>query len=782
MINPVNNLNNVAPLYPLKKSAEAGPVTNYANSQTVSSPLVQKSMTPLKIVTSGNVSRISFKGRMQDPLMPAIQMKVRGVSQHQKDFGSTNDFSRDRNVENLAKSNWDDGQRLDFRIQKKRHASEILIIDPQHGELGRVPDEIAPVLINLLRKHGNDFEFQLSNVIAGTSKSAPTIGLRANLLYKGKDANVKKQAQKAFDMLLNSNDKAVKSCVLQYQPKASPSEVLQRIFDIKKEKDGPEAVKALETVINTVSDELNNPKNKNILLLGHCLPDGDTIGCVLGMHAAIKSKYPDKNVQCSIDDKLPGLFREKLPGVDNIKRPYNPDSIEEIKQNIQQLKSGEQTPSVKKQLSIYEKELSYLKRSDSYFDYGVKDGEDPEKYDLVILMDIPSPSRFSSAYKNYIENAGKVIYIDHHPYHYEEWNSAKYTTGLDMDKVRENNLALIIPEVPAATQIVTMVADNAHLLRKTMRHPDYAKQFTAGIVSGTSSDTGSFLRTANLTPDDVKKPVRERPNFMPEGMAKWLISKMGNLVDKKWIRENIVYDISDKTSAITAKSPRQKMLDYSSQGMKVFAENGVGFVSVDYDQMYDIWESAKQDDEKVTFSDVQNSLKYSEVMGALRESPLKGAKGSSFTPYESPYQDDKIAVLLIQDKQKGCLDSNSKLAEKNGIRMSFRSQEGTIHAELLASLFGGGGHGGAAGGRIDIDGVKLDSKIGIKLDGKLERNYSVIYKALKENYEIKKNTSIAEKDKAGLTHKFETVLDENGKTVHQLINGIVTRIRADKQE
>lgn len=782
MINPVNNVKISAPLYPLKKGADASPVSNYANSQNVSSPLIQKSMPPLKIVRSGNVSRISFKGRMQDPLMPAIQMKVRGVSQHQKDFGSTKDFSRDRNVEKLANSNWSDGKRLDFKVVKDRDVSAIAIIDPNFGELGRVPDEIAPVLVPLLQKHGRDFEFQLSNVIAGTSKSAPTIGLRTNLIYKGNNANVKKQAQDAFDSLLNSNDKAVKACVLQYQPKASPSEVLQRIFDIKKEKDGPEAVKALEEVINTVSDELNNPENKNILLLGHCLPDGDTIGCVLGMHAAIKSKYPDKNVQCSIDDKLPGLFREKLPGVENIKRPYNADSIKEIKQNIQLLKSGEQTPSVKKQLSIYEKELSYLNRSESYFDFGIKSGEEPQKYDLVILMDIPSPSRFSTAYKDYIENAGKVIYIDHHPYHYEEWNSAKAATGLDMDKVRENNLALVIPEVPAATQIVTMVADNAHLLKKTLRSPDYAKQFTAGIVSGTSSDTGSFLRTANLTPDDVKKPVRERPNFMPEGMAKWLISKMGNLVDKKWIRENIVYDISDKTSSITSKSPRQKMLDYSLQGMRVYSSNGVGFVSVDYDKMYDIWESAKQDDEKVTFSDVQNSLKYSEVMGSLRESPLKGSKGASVTPYESPYQDDKIAVLLIQDKQKGCLDSNSKLAEKNGIRMSFRSQEGTIYAELLASLFGGGGHGGAAGGRIDIDGVKLDSKMAIKLDGKIEQDASVIYNALKENYAIKKNNAIAEKDKAALTHKFEPVLDENGKTVYKLINSIVTCIRADKSE
>lgn len=788
MINPVNSFRSV-PSYQLKKVNQNNqnitpPLANSINVNTkpiMASNTVQE-ISPIKLTQTNNIYHVSFRGRLQNPEVPSLQMKVRGVSQHQKDFQNENDVSKDRNIEKLAKSNWYDGKKIRFDFTQERRKSIIKLSDPDFGEIGRVPDEIAPMLKPLLQKNPKDFQFKLSNVIAGNSKSAPTIGLRVNLIYTGKDKEVQAQTQKVFDSLLNSNDKKVKNCVMLYQPASSPKEVLKRIFDIESENNGPQAAKEIETVINTIAKEINDPKNKNVLLLGHCVPDGDTIGCVLGMHAAIKSSYPEKNVQCSIDDKLPGLYRDNLPGVENIKRPYNAESIKRLEENIKQLEAQEQTPVTKSQIAIYKRELGFLNKNEAYFDSAVKDGAEPEKYDLVILMDIPSPKRFSGAFKNYIENAGKVIYIDHHPERPDEWNKVKDVTGLDMTEVKKNHNALIVPAVPAATQLVTIVADKAGLLEKTLANAQYAKQYAAGVISGTSSDTGCFARSANLTPKDIKAPVRQRPNFLPEGLSKWLVEKMDGKVTKKWIRENIVFDISDKKSGVENLSSREKMLKHSTESTQVFPKTGLGFVNISYDQLYDIWESALEYDEQVTLLDIQNSLKYSEVMNTLRESSELNKKSSEIKIEKTEYEDDKIAILMIQDKEKGKIDENSQLAKCNGIRMSFRSQEGTNYAEMLASLFNGGGHGGAAGGRIDLDGVTVNSKIAISIDGEPEYNPKKIYNALRENFEIKENNSLSQEEKSELTHKFAPVLDEKGMKVQELINGVVTQIRENNQE
>lgn len=788
MINPVNNFRSV-PSYQVKKVKTNNPniTPPLANSINInkdasiqSAPIAQ--ISPIKLTQTNNVYHVSFRGRLQNPEIPSLQMKVRGVSQHQKDFQNEQDVSKDRNIEKLAKSNWYDGKNLKFEIAKDKRRMQIKLFDPDFGEIGRVPDEIAYSLEPLLRKHPKDFKFKLSNVIAGTSKSAPTIGLRTNLIYKGKDKEVKKEVQDVFDSLLNSNDKKIKDCVMLYQPASSPKEVLKRIFDLESENNGPQAVKELETVINTIAGEINDPNNKNILLLGHCVPDGDTIGCVLGMHAAIKSSYPNKNVQCSIDDKLPGLYRENLPGVENIKRPYNANSIKQLEANIRELESQEQTPVTKSQIAIYKRELSFLNKNEAYFDAEVKDGAEPTKYDLVILMDVPSPKRFSGAFKQYIENAGKVIYIDHHPERPEEWDKAKDVTGLNMTEVKKNHNALIVPAVPAAAQLVTIVADKAGLLDKTLADAQYAKQYAASVISGTSSDTGCFSRSANLTPKDIKLPVRQRPNFLPEGLSKWLVDKMNGIVNKKWIRETIVYDISDKKNSVEDLSSREKMLKHSIESQQIYPETGLGFVSINYDQLYDIWESALEYDEQVTLLDIQNSLKYSEVMNSLRESSMLGNKNSVVPTYETSYDDDKIAILMIQDKEKGKIDENSQLAKCNGIRMSFRSQEGTNYAEMLASLFNGGGHGGAAGGRIDLDGVTVDSKIAISINGKPEHNPVKIYNALKHNFEIKNDNSISHEEKVNSMNKFAPVLDEDGMEIQELINGVVTQLRKDSIE
>ena len=111
------------------------------------------------------------------------------------------------------------------------------------------------------------------------------------------------------------------------------------------------------------------------------------------------------------------------------------------------------------------------------------------------------------------------------------------------------------------------------------------------------------------------------------------------------------------------------------------------------------------------------------------------------------------------------------------MRLSIRSREGTNYAEMLASMFNGGGHASAAGGRIEFPGVTIKSKIGLLIDGQLQTNPYKIYNALQDNYDVKHDKDIAEQDKAQLLHTFEVVEHPKGKTVQSLITDVVKVMR-----
>ena len=81
-----------------------------------------------------------------------------------------------------------------------------------------------------------------------------------------------------------------------------------------------DAVNIGNTYFEASTTASGDPKKKNILVLGHCSPDGDTVGCVIGMTAALKGAYPERNIDASIDDDIPNSF-SKVPGVEDIKRP-----------------------------------------------------------------------------------------------------------------------------------------------------------------------------------------------------------------------------------------------------------------------------------------------------------------------------------------------------------------------------------------------------------------------------------------------------------------------------
>ncbi len=764
---------------------------------------------PVMFNKTGNAMSLSFTGKISSPLdkdAPALQFRVRGVSSHQKGSPGANQFAKDDNVTKLAESSWKDGDPLGYEMSiDKSGLPKIELYHEEFGTLGRVPDAIAGDLGDIINGNPNNYKFELSNVIAGTSKGAPTIGLRAVVKYTGDHPERKEKIREAFYEILNTDDKEIAETVMVYQPPMSPKEVLDKIISYEKSEYGQEAADKIERAIDAISKEITNPENKNILILGHVKPDGDTLGSIIAMKEALQSAYPDKMIDCSVDDKIPGLFRQKMPGIEDIKRPYDAEKIEKLERSIEFLSRLDDNTS-KQQLEVLKKDLVDLKDPNNLFDPDSVDGTAKKEYDLVITMDIPTPKRFTGAYKEYIENSKKQIYIDHHPHRISEWQAAKDTTGLDMHKIHQNDLALIAKSVPAATQLVTIVADNAGLLSKMYQSDiEASTNFVASVVTGASTDTGSFTRTANLLPKHSKMPVQQRPNFYPEGMSTWMINELADAsgdanFNKKWLREKITFDIPDsgrglsRTSTDGELSPRDLMLTYALKRREMFPDIGLGIISANYDEMYDVFSKSLAQDPDVTLLDVQNGFKYSEALGALKSDPARNpesggkrdAEGNFVNlsdqakeSYTGPYDDDRIGILIIQDRKEGNITENSDIARSNGIRLSLRSGATSNHAEILANLFSGGGHGGASGGRIDLPGVELDTPLAVNIDGVIENDMKTVHETLVSNNEIMRDNSIPAHKRAELCKNVKVVKAQEGtgRTVNNLIADVVTEIR-----
>ena len=73
-----------------------------ANNTNLNNIEETKKVAPITIQNVGNVSKISFRGNFVDPNAPSIQFKVRGVSHHQKDFGSSTTNAKDRKGNAIA--------------------------------------------------------------------------------------------------------------------------------------------------------------------------------------------------------------------------------------------------------------------------------------------------------------------------------------------------------------------------------------------------------------------------------------------------------------------------------------------------------------------------------------------------------------------------------------------------------------------------------------------------------------------------------------------------------
>lgn len=744
----------------------------------------------IKVVTFGSLANPLSK------IKPAIQMKVTGVSHFQDNMKQ--EFIKQHNlfsINRLADSNWKDGDPLKFEIKDSQRGPKISLFSEIFGELGRVPDEIAPKIAELLKANPKDYRFELSNVIAGNTKGAPTIGLRVNLHYVGKTPDA---VQEAFDSVLNDPEASKKA--LFYQPKTSPDEILKTILGFEAKENGSLAAKQMEEAVSNIVHQIDSPKTKKILLVGHCKPDGDTLGCILGLKNSINMVHSDKLVDCAVDDEITGLFRNKIPGIDStVKHPYSQDKIDLLTKEIEIAKQNGDTHKVASLTHSLEQATDKSLLLDTN-----------EKYDLVILMDIPSPTRFSSGFKKHIENAKMIASIDHHPLRAEEWDKAAETTGINMGQIIKNKLAWVAERVPAAAEQAVIIASKlapeknplspANFIRTANSKMDNTKlnAAVASFTTGMYTDTGGFSRTANLIPTDIINekgdivPVQNRPNFLPEGLSKWLFSLTPASINKKWLRDTITYDISDKKIGDLPETAREIMVKYAEAHKKDNKELGVGFIKASYDEMKEVLNVSQLDDLSTSFLDVQNAFKYSEEMSALKE-PAKNAAvkegaiktskkiTSELEEGNGPYDNDRLAVFICESERAGDTNTEGIKSKQNALRFSFRSPEGSTHAELLATLFNGGGHGGAAGGHIKGEHVTLDSTFSVKVDGKKVKDKEALLSALQKNYKVMHDKNFSQENSAQFCSKIELVDDNKGENPVDIIEGLVKEIRLDQE-
>ncbi|MBR1753614.1 hypothetical protein IJ732_02150 [bacterium] len=726
---------------------------------------------------------ISFGAMRPTPeiIKPALQMRVQGVRHLQHNMDPELMKQGVFSINKLAESAWKDGEKLTFKLGRG------IDLMSRFGKIGRVPDEISKIIMPVVKRSPKDFQFQLSNVIAGNTKGASTIGLRVNLLYNGKDKKVAQQAQDAFDEVLNDADASKKAFF--YQEPTSPRDLLTKILAFEKVENGDIAAKRMEKAVDAIVKEIDDPKNKKILLVGHCKPDGDTLGCIMGMKNAIDLVHGDKEVECAVDDDVTGLFRHKLPGIDyDIKHPYSQEKVNLLETALKSAQEKGESDSTIKSLQL---SLEKAKNPELLLN-------NDKKYDLVILMDIPSPARFSGGFKNHIENANKVVYIDHHPFKQEEWDKAAERTGVHMTDIVNSGLAWVAERVPAACEQAGILAsklmpeknplspDNTiKTMNGNVQNKSKLDAAVAAFVTGIWTDTGGFGRTANLLPEDVidkkgnRVPVQQRPNFYPEGFSKWLFKMSNDTINKKWMRDNITYDINDKKVGEIEQSARERMVEIAENGKYENKDLGFGVVNATYDQMQEVLKMARTHEPETSFLDVQNAFKYSEVMGQFRgETMLSDMKElSGEKEVVGPYDNDKIAVFICESEKAGELNTEGKRSQNNALRFSFRSQEGTIHAELLASLFNGGGHGGAAGGAIVGKDVTLDTKFAVKANGKPVTDNKALYDILMQNYEVMHNKEYTAADRNAKKIKLELVQDESGRNSAKIIEDLVRQCR-----
>lgn len=702
----------------------------------------------------GNVTQIiTFLGNKfsDEPIedgIPKLKMKVAAVSRFQDSIKEINE----KDARRYNKINY----------QFDRNKKEIKLYYEKTGkQIGFIHYEILDYLYDEMEKHPEDFEIELASIIKFPKIN--NIGLKARINYVGED---KKKFNELFDTITDD----VECKPITYPPikPESPESILKTILKYEEQINGTQSKADMSQIIENIANEIKNDKNKNILLLGHRAPDGDCIGSLLGMKNAIELMGKNKNIDCSIDDRIPQLF-DFLPGIKQIKLPDKNNLLKALNTKIETLREN----------NTNNNELKTLQKVRNNLAINTRTLQKGKIYDLVILMDVASPERLGNKYAEFIDPyKTKIIFIDHHPKRFSEWNKSKNITNIDIEKVNNNHLAWVADRVPAAAEMVSVIAgklnpkinnENAHDLY-SVKERNILKHMATALLTGVHTDTSSYSRSANLYSEDMLLPKYERPKYDPIGMAKWFSKITNRTITRNFIESNLdnqEYKMKNIKTYIRETLPKKAVRNDELQ---------LGYVQIEKEYIDKLWIEAAKDNPEITFKDIMGVIKYSSAFKALKRPIIKPeAKDKNA-------KNDSIAYLITQSEIKGELNSDCNISNQDMLTFSFRSQTGTNHAAILASLFDGGGHGAAAGGRIKGTNIDFNTKLLVQINDNIETEPSAILKVLNKNFKIEHSAMTEEEKNKNLKHVkvIKSPIADEGRTANELITDVVREIRKNQ--
>lgn len=702
----------------------------------------------------GNVTNVvSFTGMPKikpvvETALPNFKMKVAAVSKFQ-------DAIKEIAEKDVRKQN-----KLNFELDEAKREVK-LYFDKTGKQIGFVHYEILDYVYDEICKNPQDFNFELTNVVK--FPGITNVGLKARLKYSGAEKN---KLSQMFDNLLEDPE-----CKPITYPPIKPENfenLLKTLLRYEEQVNGTQSRKDMEVVIENIKNEIENPKNKNILIISHKEPDGDCVGCALGVKGSIDLRGLGQKVDVCIADRIPVLFKF-LSNIKQIKMPNKSNMVNSLKSKIETLKKTNPTSD----------EIPVLEKIKTDMVKNIKSLPKKKIYDLVIILDSSSPSRLGDEYAKHIDpNKTKIIFIDHHPKKFSEWQQSKNVTNIDIDKANQNKLAWVADRVPAATELVSILAGklnpklndpNAYNLM-SRKEKNILKRMAAAIMTGLHTDTGSFTRASNLFSEDMLLPTYERPKYDPIGVAKWFSQITNHKITRNFIESNLdnqEYKVKGIKNIVRETLPQYAVKNEELQ---------LGYVQIDNSYINNLWMEAAKDTPDITFKDVMGVIKNSSAFKRVKRAEIKKEDIGKI-------QDDTIAYLATKSSVKGELNSSGKIADTNAISFSFRSKRGTNHAAIIASLFGGGGHGAAAGGRLAGENISFDSKLLVLLDGKVETDAQKILKALNDNFKVD-HSKVPEEQKTQLTRQVKVIQSPNeqeGKSVHELIKSLVAEIRKSQK-
>lgn len=702
----------------------------------------------------GNVTGlVSFLGAPKikpiiEQAIPKVRMKVAAVSKFQEAIAEIK-------PEDIKKHN-----KLSFIVEEDtKHVK--LIFEKTGKPVGYVYEEVLQHLYDEIKVNPNDFKFELTTLYEKLP-GMNNIGLGARVNYVGPE---RKKIDKIFDELVE--DLNCQGFTIESNKMKSPEDIIKKVLKYDELLHGAQAKQQTEIILNSITNEILSPKNKDVLVISHDGPDGDCISSLLLWENGIKLADKTKNVDCCLADRSPQLF-SFLKDIKKIRLASKTEIMKNLKSQIAELKKD---PKNQEETELFEKIAQNIRKN-------YKALPKNKIYDLVIITDTSAPDRLGYNYSKHIGPDTKIIFIDHHQKRFGEWINAKDKTNIDIEKAMEQNLVLVEDRVPAAVQLVAGIlgrlnpnlnSENAYNLYSKSGQ-NRIKNIAAAFLTGLHTDTSNFSRSANIMKEDRALPVYLRPKYDPIGIAKWFSKITNHTITPNYVKKSLLKQerkVKELKKTVQATLPDKSHRNDDLQ---------VNYAQLEHDYVKQLWKLAVKEDPTVTFKDVLGAVKYSKAFRRLKKIAVDKNNPEALN--------DPIAYVVNQSAKKGQMDYNYRTAKNDSISFSFRSKKATEHAAILGTLFEGGGHGAAAGGRIALEGIDFNTKLLVLVNGKVEKDSKVILEALTKNLDLESSAiSEAEKNKLRIDVKvIKSPLEQEGLNVHELIEDVVKAIRIRDQE